>query len=183
MNETMTTLNLPKRNLKRLDIDPANIEMGLDFLRPGFAKYYHGSWGQDGWFSHAIQIWHYRKFGAHGDPFHCPGPERPPGEVGKDASLPMIRKANPSPPQTSKWLAPCAWMRNAINPTLMSTTEYQPCMVHAGPFANIAVGQSSIISDRIGLKMFFDYNVTESGFCCRYRVREVLECEMPGQWS
>src|SRR4030043_1576329 len=46
-----------------------------------------------------------------------------------------------------------AWMRNTINPTLMCTAEYQPCMVHAGPFANIAVGQSSIIADRIGLKM------------------------------
>jgi len=56
-----------------------------------------------------------------------------------------------------------AFMRNTINPTLMCTAEYQPCMVHAGPFANIAVGQSSIIADRIGLKMF-DYHVTESGF-------------------
>jgi len=56
-----------------------------------------------------------------------------------------------------------AWMRNTINPTLCCTVEYQPIMVHAGPFANIAVGQSSIIADRIGLKMF-DYHVTESGF-------------------
>lgn len=56
-----------------------------------------------------------------------------------------------------------AWMRNTINPTLLCTVEYQPCMVHAGPFANIAVGQSSIIADRIGLKLF-DYHVTESGF-------------------
>jgi formate--tetrahydrofolate ligase len=56
-----------------------------------------------------------------------------------------------------------AFMRNTINPTLMSTAEHQPCMIHAGPFANIAVGQSSIIADRIGLKMF-DYHVTESGF-------------------
>jgi len=56
-----------------------------------------------------------------------------------------------------------AWMRNTINPTLMCTAEYQPCFVHAGPFANIAVGQSSIIADRMGLKMF-DYHVTESGF-------------------
>jgi len=56
-----------------------------------------------------------------------------------------------------------AWMRNTTNPTLCSTVEYQPLMVHAGPFANIAVGQSSIIADRIGLKMF-DYHVTESGF-------------------
>ncbi len=59
--------------------------------------------------------------------------------------------------------AMCAWMRNTINPTLCSTAEYQPCMVHAGPFANIAVGQSSIIGDRVGLKLF-DYHVTESGF-------------------
>ncbi len=56
-----------------------------------------------------------------------------------------------------------AWMRNTINPTLMCTAEYQPCMVHAGPFANIAVGQSSIIADRVGLKLF-DYHITESGF-------------------
>lgn len=56
-----------------------------------------------------------------------------------------------------------AWMRNTINPTLCCTVEYQPVMIHAGPFANIAVGQSSIIADRIGLKMF-DYHVTESGF-------------------
>lgn len=59
--------------------------------------------------------------------------------------------------------AMAAWMRNTINPTLMCTAEYQPCMVHAGPFANIAIGQSSIIADRVGLKMF-DYHVTESGF-------------------
>ncbi len=59
--------------------------------------------------------------------------------------------------------AMAAWMRNTINPTLCSTAEYQPCLVHAGPFANIAIGQSSIIADRIGLKMF-DYHVTESGF-------------------
>jgi methylenetetrahydrofolate dehydrogenase (NADP+)/methenyltetrahydrofolate cyclohydrolase/formyltetrahydrofolate synthetase len=56
-----------------------------------------------------------------------------------------------------------AWMRNSINPTLCCSIEYQPIMVHAGPFANIAIGQSSIIADRLGLKMF-DYHVTESGF-------------------
>ncbi len=56
-----------------------------------------------------------------------------------------------------------AFMRNAINPTLCSTAEYQPIFVHAGPFANIAVGQNSIIEDRIALKMA-DYCVTESGF-------------------
>ena len=59
--------------------------------------------------------------------------------------------------------AMAAFMRNTINPTLMCTAEYNPCLVHAGPFANIAVGQSSIIADRVALKLF-DYNITESGF-------------------
>lgn len=54
-------------------------------------------------------------------------------------------------------------MRNTINPTVCYTAEGQPVFVHAGPFANIAIGQSSIIADRIGLKLF-DYHVTESGF-------------------
>ena len=56
-----------------------------------------------------------------------------------------------------------AWMRNTINPTVCYTAEGQPVLVHAGPFANIAIGQSSIIADRLSLKMF-DYHVTESGF-------------------
>ncbi|MBF0231689.1 MAG: formate--tetrahydrofolate ligase, partial [Desulfamplus sp.] len=56
-----------------------------------------------------------------------------------------------------------AWMVDALNPSLMQTLEGQPVIVHAGPFANIAIGQSSIIADRIGLKLA-DYHVTESGF-------------------
>ena len=56
-----------------------------------------------------------------------------------------------------------AWMVEAINPNLMQTIEGQPVFVHAGPFANIAIGQSSIIADRLGLKLG-DYHVTESGF-------------------
>ncbi len=56
-----------------------------------------------------------------------------------------------------------AWMVDALNPNLMQTIEGQPILVHAGPFANIAIGQSSIIADRIGLKLA-DYHVTESGF-------------------
>ena len=59
--------------------------------------------------------------------------------------------------------AMAAWMRNTINPTLCCTVEYQPVLVHAGPFANIAIGQSSVIGDLLGLKLF-DYHVTESGF-------------------
>jgi methylenetetrahydrofolate dehydrogenase (NADP+) / methenyltetrahydrofolate cyclohydrolase / formyltetrahydrofolate synthetase len=54
-------------------------------------------------------------------------------------------------------------MKDAIKPNLMQTLEGTPAFVHAGPFANIAHGQSSIIADRIALKLA-DYVVTESGF-------------------
>lgn len=54
-------------------------------------------------------------------------------------------------------------MRDAIKPNLLQTTENTPCFVHAGPFANIAHGNSSIIADMISLKLA-DYVVTESGF-------------------
>ena len=56
-----------------------------------------------------------------------------------------------------------AWMVDAINPTLMQTVEGQPVLVHAGPFANIAIGQSSVIADMLGTRLA-DYHVTESGF-------------------
>lgn len=54
-------------------------------------------------------------------------------------------------------------MKDAIMPTLMQTLEGTPAFVHAGPFANIAHGQSSIIADKIAIKLA-DYVVTESGF-------------------
>jgi len=56
-----------------------------------------------------------------------------------------------------------AWMVRASNPNLMQTMEGNPVLVHAGPFANIAVGQSSIVADRLALKLS-DYHITESGF-------------------
>ncbi|UCF09301.1 MAG: formate--tetrahydrofolate ligase [Candidatus Bipolaricaulota bacterium] len=54
-------------------------------------------------------------------------------------------------------------MRDALMPTLMQTLEGQAAFVHAGPFANIAHGNSSIIADKIAVKLA-DYVVTESGF-------------------
>jgi len=57
-------------------------------------------------------------------------------------------------------------MKDAIKPNLMQTLEGNPATVHAGPFANIAHGQSSIIADMIALKLVGKdgYVVTESGF-------------------
>jgi formate--tetrahydrofolate ligase len=54
-------------------------------------------------------------------------------------------------------------MKDAIKPNLMQTLEHTPCFVHAGPFANIAHGNSSIIADTIATRLA-DYTVTESGF-------------------
>ena len=56
-----------------------------------------------------------------------------------------------------------AWMLDTINPNLIQTIEGQPVFVHAGPFANIAIGQSSIIADMLGTRLS-DYHITESGF-------------------
>ena len=59
--------------------------------------------------------------------------------------------------------AMCALLVNAIKPTLMQSLEGQPMFVHAGPFANIAIGQNSVVADRLACALG-DYVVTESGF-------------------
>ena len=151
--------------MRRLDIDPTNIEMGwiMDFCAQSLRNIVIGLGGRmDGFTMQS-------KFGI---------------AVGSElmAILSIIRDLadlrerldnitvafdKRGKPVYTKDLevggAMTAWMRNTINPTLCTTVEYQPLMVHAGPFANIAVGQSSIIGDRVGLKLF-DYHVTESGF-------------------
>ena len=54
-------------------------------------------------------------------------------------------------------------LKDAVKPNLVQTLENTPALVHAGPFANIAHGNSSVLADRVGLKLV-DYVVTESGF-------------------
>jgi methylenetetrahydrofolate dehydrogenase (NADP+) / methenyltetrahydrofolate cyclohydrolase / formyltetrahydrofolate synthetase len=151
--------------MKRLDIDPSRVEMGwiIDFCAQSLRNIVIGLGGRmDGYTMQS-------KFGI---------------AVSSElmailsivTDLPDLRKRlgeitvafnKAGKPVTTGDLevdgAMTAWMRNTINPTLLSTAEYQPCFIHAGPFANIAVGQSSIIADRVGLKLF-DYHVTESGF-------------------
>jgi formyltetrahydrofolate synthetase len=74
-----------------------------------------------------------------------------------------------------------ALMAKAINPNLLQTIEGQPVLVHAGPFANIAIGQSSIIADRVALKLA-DYHVTESGFAADIGFEKFwnLKCRFSG---
>jgi formate--tetrahydrofolate ligase len=54
-------------------------------------------------------------------------------------------------------------LKEALKPNLIQTLEHQPCIMHAGPFANIAHGNNSVVADLVALKCG-DYVVTESGF-------------------
>jgi formyltetrahydrofolate synthetase len=156
---------LAKRKLKRLDIDPSNIEMGwiMDFCAQSLRNIVIGLGGKmDGY---TVQS----KFGiaVSSELMAILSIVRDLKDLRERLGRIVVAYDKKGKPVTTTDLevagAMCAWMRNTINPTLMMTTEYQPCLVHAGPFANIAVGQSSIIGDRVGLKMF-DYHITESGF-------------------
>jgi formate--tetrahydrofolate ligase len=156
---------LAKRKLRRLDIDPTNIEMGwiMDFCAQALRNIVIGLGGKmDGY---AMQS----RFGiaVSSELMAILAIVRDLKDLRERLGKIVVAYDKSGKPVTTTDLevagAMCAWMRNTINPTLMWTTEYQPCFVHAGPFANIAVGQSSIIGDRIGLKMF-DYHITESGF-------------------
>jgi len=54
-------------------------------------------------------------------------------------------------------------LKDAIKPNLVQTLEGQPCLMHCGPFANIAHGNNSLVADQVGMKIA-DYVMTESGF-------------------
>ncbi len=76
----------------------------------------------------------------------------------------MDKKGNPVTLEDLKVAgAVTVLLKDALMPNLMQTLEGQPAFVHAGPFANIAHGNSSIIADLIAVKLV-DYVVTESGF-------------------
>ena len=74
-----------------------------------------------------------------------------------------------------------AWLVEAIHPNLLQTIGGQPVFVHAGPFANIAIGQSSIVADLLGAKLS-GYHVTESGFGADIGFEKFwnLKCRMSG---
>jgi formyltetrahydrofolate synthetase len=160
-----TDEQLAKRGLRRLDLDPKNLEMGwvIDFCAQGLRNILMGIGGKmDGFLINS-------RFGiaVSSELMAILSIVRDLADLrdrlGK-ITVGYDRRGNPVTTSDLEVAgAMCAWMRNTINPTLLQTVEGQPVMIHAGPFANIAVGQSSIIADRIGLKMF-DYHVTESGF-------------------
>ncbi len=153
------------RRLKRLDVDPARVELGwiIDFCAQGLRRILMGNGGRmDGYPMES-------KFGiaASSELMAILAVVRDLRDMRERISQIIVAYDRNGSPVTTADLevdgAMCAYMRNTINPTLVCTVEYQPVLMHAGPFANIAIGQSSVIADRVGLKMF-DYHVTESGF-------------------
>ena len=156
---------LAKRNLKRLDIDPKRVEMGwvLDFCAQGLRNIIIGVGGpKDGFLMES-------KFGiaVSSELMAILAVARDLKDLRERIGKIVVAYNRNGEPVTTEDLevagAMTAWMRNTINPTMCYTVEHQPVLIHAGPFANIAIGQSSVIADRLGLKLF-DYHVTESGF-------------------
>ncbi|OGN98085.1 MAG: formate--tetrahydrofolate ligase [Chloroflexi bacterium RBG_13_51_36] len=156
---------LAKRNLRRLDVDPTRVEMGwvMDFCAQTLRNIIIGIGGKmDGFLMQS-------KFGiaVSSEIMAMLAIVNDLADLRKrmdEITVAYDKKGNPVTTRDLEVAgAMTAFMCNAINPTLCSTAEYQPVLVHAGPFANIAVGQNSIIADRIALKMA-DYVVTESGF-------------------
>lgn len=160
-----TDEQLAKRNLKRLDIDPRNVEFKwiIDFCAQALRNIIIGIGGKkDGFmmqsgFAIAVSSEVMAILSVATDLKDMR--ER----IGKIV-VAYDKKGNPVTTEDLEVAgAMTAWMVEALNPNLMQTIEGQPVLVHAGPFANIAIGQSSIIADRVGLKLA-DYHITESGF-------------------
>jgi formate--tetrahydrofolate ligase len=74
-------------------------------------------------------------------------------------------------------------MRDALSPNLVQTQEGTPALVHAGPFGNVALGCSSIMSDRLGLQLA-DVVITEAGFGSELGFEKFcdVKCRMSGLW-
>ncbi len=156
---------LEKRNLKRLDIDPNNVEMKwiIDFCAQALRDIIIGLGGKmDGFMmSSGFTI------AVASEVMAILSVARDLADMRERIGRIVVAYDKRGNEVTTADLevdgAMTAWMVEAINPNLLQTLEGQPVFVHAGPFANIAIGQSSIVADRVALKLN-DYVITESGF-------------------
>ncbi|HHT9129550.1 MAG TPA: formate--tetrahydrofolate ligase [Candidatus Brocadiaceae bacterium] len=175
---------LAERNLKRLDIDPDRVEIKwiMDFCAQALRKIIIGIGGKmDGFMMEsgfAIAV--------SSELMAILAVAKDLKDMRERIGRIVVASDKKGNPITTTDLevagAMTAWMVEAINPNLMQTIEGQPVFVHAGPFANIAIGQSSIIADRIALKLG-DYHVTESGFGADIGFEKFwnLKCRFSGQ--
>jgi formate--tetrahydrofolate ligase len=156
---------LAERKLKRLNIDPHNVQMGwvIDFCAQALRNIIIGIGGKmDGYmmeskFAIAVSSEVMAILSVFSDLADF---RKRLGEI----VVAYDKQGNPITTEDLEVAgAMAAWMKDAINPNMLQSIEGQPCFVHAGPFANIALGHSSIVADKMCLKLA-DYHVTESGF-------------------
>ncbi|KAF0185771.1 MAG: formyltetrahydrofolate synthetase [Nitrospirae bacterium] len=156
---------LAKRNLKRLDIDARNVQMKwiIDFCAQSLRDIVIGIGGKSDGFMMGSGF----AIAVSSEVMAILSVANDLKDMRERMGKIVVAYDRSGSPVTTEDLevagAMTAWMVEALNPNLMQTIEGQPVFVHAGPFANIAIGQSSIIADRIALKLS-DYVVTESGF-------------------
>jgi formate--tetrahydrofolate ligase len=174
---------LSKRKLKRLNIDPHNVEMKwiMDFCAQSLREITIGMGGKSNGFMMKSGF----AIAVSSEVMAILAVARDLKDMRERMGRIVVAYSKNGTPVTTNDLgvdgAMTAWMVEALNPNLLQTIEGQPVFVHAGPFANIAIGQSSIIADRVGLKLG-DYVVTESGFAADIGFEKFwnLKCRMSG---
>ena len=178
-----TDEQLAKRGLKRLDIDPRKVDTKwvMDFCAQSLRNILIGLGNKDDGFMMASGF----AIAVSSEVMAILAVASDLKDMRERMGKIVLATSKSGKPVTAEDLdvagAMTAWMVEAINPNLIQTIEGQPVIVHAGPFANIAIGQSSIIGDRIALKMA-DYVVTESGFAADIGFEKFwnLKCRMSG---
>ena len=156
---------LAERGLKRLDIDPDRVQMrwAMDFCAQGLRNIEIGRGGQlDGF---TMQSGFYITVASEVMAILAMASDL--ADLRARLGRIIVAYSKSGAPVTTHDLevdgAMCALLVNAVKPTLMQSREGQPMFVHAGPVANIAIGQNSVIADRLAC-VLGDYVVTESGF-------------------
>ncbi len=178
-----TDEQLSKRKLKRLNIDPHNVEMKwiIDFCAQALREAIIGMGGKSNGFTMRSGF----AIAVSSEVMAILAVAKDLRDMRERMGRIVVAYSKDGTPVTTRDLevdgAMTAWMVEALNPNLLQTIEGQPVFVHAGPFANIAIGQSSIIADRVGLKLG-DYLVTESGFAADIGFEKFwnLKCRMSG---
>ncbi len=178
-----TDEQLAKRNLKRLNIDPRNVEMKwiIDFCAQALRNIIIGIGGKNDGFMMSSGF----AIAVSSEVMAILSVAKDLKDMRERMGKIVVAYSKDGTPITTEDLevagAMTAWMVEAIKPNLMQTLEGQPVLVHAGPFANIAIGQSSVIADLVGLKLA-DYHVTESGFAADIGFEKFwnLKCRFSG---
>jgi formate--tetrahydrofolate ligase len=156
---------LAERGLKRLDVDPERIQFrwAMDFCAQGLRNIEIGRGGKLDGFTAASGFY----ITVASEVMAILAMSSDLADLRRRLSKIVVAYSNSGAPVTTADLevdgAMCALLVNAIQPTLMQSIEGQPMFVHAGPFANIAIGQNSVVADRLACALG-DYVVTESGF-------------------